>query len=68
MGMSVRLTKKVSYFIFLKKDAKYAKNINTDAKKIFFKKRRETRQRRGRGWRRKGGVGAATLLDLLEWW
>lgn len=31
MGTSIDLTKKV--YIFFNKDAKYAKNINTDAKK-----------------------------------
>lgn len=55
MGMSIDLTKKV--YIFFNKDAKYAKNINTDAKKIKNKERRK-----------KAEEAVYTVLDLSEWW
>lgn len=42
MGMSIDLTKKV--YIFFNKDAKYAKNINTDAKKKKVKKRKKAEE------------------------
>lgn len=44
MGMSIDLTKKV--YIFFNKDAKYAKNINTDAKKKKKLKNKEERRQR----------------------
>lgn len=50
MGTSIDLTKKV--YIFFNKDAKYAKNINTDAKKKKSKskeKKTKTKTKEGRG-------------------
>lgn len=49
MGTSIDLTKKV--YIFFNKDAKYAKNINTDAKKRVKvkKKKTKTKTKEGRG-------------------
>lgn len=44
MGTSIDLTKKV--YIFFNKDAKYAKNINTDAKKkVKVKKGKKKRKK-----------------------
>lgn len=48
MGTSIDLTKKV--YIFFNKDAKYAKNINTDAKKKSkSKEKTKTKTKEGRG-------------------
>lgn len=45
MGTSIDLTKKV--YIFFNKDAKYAKNINTDAKKrVKVKKKQKQKQKK----------------------
>lgn len=44
MGTSIDLTKKV--YIFFNKDAKYAKNINTDAKKRVKVKKKNQKQKK----------------------
>lgn len=46
MGTSIDLTKKV--YIFFNKDAKYAKNINTDAKKkrVKVKKKKQKQKQK----------------------
>lgn len=57
MGTSIDLTKKV--YIFFNKDAKYAKNINTDAKKKSKSKEKKNKNKNKRRQRKLSKASSA---------